>query len=92
MIRLTVHTTLSSRTGASSNIWFPFEIDAADMEAVHKRLAKDGCIYGLRVTTETDATGNRVVAKREPYILALGVIATIGPCHFEYFEPSEVAA
>lgn len=92
MLRLTVHTLLSSRSGASTNIWFPFEIDAPDMETVHDRLSRAGCIFGHRITTETSPGGERFVSKREPYILTAGVIGTIGPCHFGYVEADEVAA
>jgi hypothetical protein len=88
MLRLTVTTTLPSRKSDSSRIWFTFETDMPDIEAVYEQLRKERCIFGQKVMTDPARSGPRLVRSRAPIVLGLDAIATIAPCHLEYVEPA----
>lgn len=82
MLLLTVTTMMPTRSGF---VWFPFEVEAEDFDDAHDMLVEEGCLRGNKLETET-VDGARLITKRIPYILGLGMVGTICPCHLDLGE------
>lgn len=93
MIKAIVTTTIVSRHDTQRLIQFPLEIeDASSIAEVYAILTEEGALHGKRVNFDFLRDGRRMVRERIETIVGINAVATLAPCHYEYFEQDEVGA
>lgn len=92
VLRLMVTTSVPSVLHPGRALQFIFEVEADDVAEVQESLARDRCLFGMKVTLRDGVDGRRVVNDRWPTVISISGISFLQGYRFTYFENDEVPA